>query len=83
MAATLRERCTEFYQAQSRNAMLRQGSPVEDLMAFVVAETGRIADDVLSETLPLCLYFGTKEDRDEFIEAVREAKPGMVMKKMP
>lgn len=83
MAATLRDRCAEFYQSQGRNAILRQGNPVEDLMAFVVAETGRGADDALSETLPLCLYFGTKEDREEFVALVREAKPGMMMKQLP
>lgn len=81
--ATLRERCTQFYQSQGRNAMLRQGSSVEDLIAFVVAETGRAADKSLDPTLPLCLYFGTKEDREEFVALVREAKPGMMMKQLP
>lgn len=37
----LRDRCKEMYQAMSRNAMLRQGSPVDDLMAFVQSEIGR------------------------------------------
>lgn len=63
--------------------MLRQGSPVDDLMAFVVAEIGRSADDRLAETLPLVLYFATKQDRDEFVAAVQEAKPGMVARKLP
>lgn len=80
---SLRDRCKEFYQTMQRNAMLRQGSPVDDLMAFVTAETGRTADKVLDQSLPLCLYFTTDEDREEFISLVRQAKPGMVMNKMP
>jgi hypothetical protein len=80
---TLRERCKEMYQRIQRDAMLRQGSPVDDLMAFVIAEKGRAADVGLKETLPLCLYFGTEQDRDEFIAIVREMKPNMISKKMP
>lgn len=80
---SLRDRCTAIYQQIHRDAILRQGSPVDTLLEFVVAETGRSADKRLEETLPLCLYFQTDADREEFIELVREAKPGMVMKKMP
>lgn len=80
---TLRDRCKEFYQQAQRDAMLRQGSPVDDLMAFIVAETGRSADATLEKTLPLCLYFGSKEDREEFVAMVQEAKPGMICKRMP
>lgn len=80
---TLRDRCLEFYQKMSRDKMLRQGNPVDDLMAFVIAETGRTADKSLEEALPLCLYFGSAVERDEFIDAVREAKPNMITKTMP
>ncbi len=80
---TLRDRCKEFYQSLTRNAMLRQGSPVDDLMAFVIAEQGRAADHRLEDTLPLCLYFANKEDRDGFIASVREAMPNLVCKRMP
>jgi hypothetical protein len=83
MTKSLRERCAEFYQRMGRNAMLRQGDPVDELVAFVIAERGRAADERLDDTLPLCLYFGSKADRDEFVALVREAKPGMVMKEMP
>jgi hypothetical protein len=79
----LRDRCKQFCQEQARNAMLRQGSPVDDIMAFVIAETGRSADPALADTLPLCLYFGSKEDRDDFMEIVREVKPGMITKPLP
>lgn len=83
MRDTLRERCAEFYQTLGRNAMLRQGSPIDDIMAFVIAETGRTADSRLDESLPLCLYFGNKQDRSEFVALIRGAMPGMVMKKLP
>jgi hypothetical protein len=52
-------------------------------MALVVAEIGRSADHVLDESLPLCLYFPTIEDREQFIETVFEAKPNMRMKRIP
>lgn len=80
---SLRSRCTEMYHKMSADAMLRQGSPVEDLMAFVIAETGRSADERLEDTHPLCVYFGNKEDREEFLAVMREAKPGMMMKNLP
>ena len=51
--------------------------------AFVMAEKGRSADPALEGTLPLVLYFGTKEDREEFVAVVREAKPGMYSKHLP
>jgi hypothetical protein len=80
---TLRDRCKEMLGKLQRDAMLRQGSPVDDLIAFVIAETGRSADKALDETLPLVLYFGSDDDRDGFIEMVRAAKPGMMTKKLP
>jgi hypothetical protein len=80
---TLRQRCGRFPVTLRENEMLRQGSPVDDLMAFVVAETGRTADLKLEEALPLCLYFADDADREGFIADVREAKPNMIMKKLP
>ena len=80
---TLRDRCKEMYQRMGRNAMLRQGDPVEDLTAFVLSEIGRAADDRLDASYPLCLYFADKAEREEFIAAVQEAKPGMVSKHWP
>ncbi len=80
---SLRDRCKAMYQQMQRDAMLRQGSPVDDLVAFVVAETGRTADKRLKESLPLCLYFATDQDRDEFIALVHEAKPNMITKRIP
>lgn len=79
----LRDRCRDLYGRMSRDAMLRQGDPVETLVAFVTSEIGRSADERLDSSLPLCLYFATAEDRREFIDLVREAKPGMVMKEVP
>lgn len=79
----LRERCKAQYQQMTRDAILRQGDPVETLTAFVVSEIGRAADSTLEDTLPLCLYFGSEQDRKEFLEAVHEAKPGMVARHWP
>lgn len=80
---TLRSRCAKFLGQQHVNAMLREGSPVDDLMAFVIAETGRTADSHLEESLPLCLYFTTKQDREEFLEVFRLAKPNVITKELP
>lgn len=79
----LRERCKAQYQKMGRDAMLRQGDPVEDLTAFVVSEIGRAADSKLEHSLPLCLYFSSEQDREEFIAAVHEAKPNMIAKRWP
>ena len=79
----LRERCKAMLSMLQMDALLRQGDPVADLMAFVMAEKGRSADAALEDTLPLVLYFGTKEDREEFVAVVREAKPGMYSKHLP
>lgn len=79
----LRERCKEMIDKLSQNAILRQGSPVDDLMAFVLAEQGRTADYRLEETMPLILYFEDEAGRADFIKVVREVKPGMVAKRIP
>lgn len=80
---TLRDRCKEMIGTLQRNAMLRQGSPVDDLMAFVQSEHGRAADPSPEDMRPVILYFGSDQDRDEFMATVREVKPGMVAKPIP
>lgn len=80
---TLRDRCATFLGELKTNAILRQGSPVDDLIAFVIAETGRKALPRPDEALPLCLYFVTDADREEFIAAFREAKPHATVRKLP
>ena len=80
---SLHERCKTFLSEQQMRAIMRTGDPVRELVAFVETERGRSADERLEGTAPLVLYFGTQEDRDEMIEAIREAKPGMMMRKMP
>jgi hypothetical protein len=82
MNGTLRDRCRAFLEKAQRDAVMRQGSPVDDLLAFVLAERGRAADPALEETLPLVLYFGTAEEREEFVAAVQAVKP-MITKRMP
>ncbi len=79
----LRDRCKEFYQRMQRDAMLRQGSPVDDLVGFVTTEIGRAADDDLEKTHALVLYFSNDADREEMVAAIRAEKPGMVSKKFP
>ena len=84
---TLLERCKAFLDQRYCDGILR-GEPElfiepDDLMAFVVAETGRSADKSLKESLPLCLYFVSEQDRDEFIALVHEAKPNMRVKQLP
>lgn len=80
----LRERCKAFYQQQSRNAMLQQDDPIEEIVQFIIAETGRAAagDNLGDATLPLCLYFPTVEDREGFIAAVKTAKSNMIVKRV-
>lgn len=80
---TLRERCQAIIDQINRDAILRQHDAVDTLLAFVIAETGRKADVSLADRLPLCVYFANEADREEFIAAVREAKPGMISRKLP
>ena len=79
----LRDRCQKVYDKIRSDAMLRQGSPADSLVEFVISERGRAADPALDQALPLVLYFGTPEDRDEFMALMREAKPNMVTRAMP
>lgn len=80
---SLRDRCQEMYQTMTRNAMLRQGSPVDDLMAFVQSEIGRTADPSLEDTRSLILYFANEEDRAGMKAVLLDAKPGMYAKDIP
>jgi hypothetical protein len=80
---TLRQRCGAFLVALRQNAVLREGSPVDDLMAFVIAETGRKADERLEGSAPLCLYFTTMAEREEFVALFQEAKPNATIKRLP
>lgn len=80
---SLRDRCKQIVTKMKQDAILRQGSSVDTLLEFVLSEIGRSADPSLDKTLPLCLYFATEQDREEFIALVQEAKPNMMMKRMP
>lgn len=81
--ASLRVRCQALADKLHRDAMLRQNSAADSILEFVLAEEGRRADPRLAASLPLVLYFKDDQDRDEFVALVREAKPGMVMRKVP
>jgi hypothetical protein len=80
---SLRNRCEAMYQKIQQDAMFRRGSPVDDLMTFVVAERERATDSSLVETLPLCLYFRSDRDREECMELIHEVKPNTIAKRMP
>jgi hypothetical protein len=80
---TLRSRCAAFLSQAKIDALLRQGSPVDDLMAFVIAETGRKADRRMEQSLPLCLYFSDDAAREEFIALWHEGKPNSISKRLP
>ena len=56
MERPARARCKQFNERLTRNAILRRGSPVDDLVAFCRVETGRAADPSLKNAA-LCLYF--------------------------
>lgn len=84
---TLRERCRKFLIetiVKSHGGDLVAEMMVPHLEAFVVAETGRAAGgDALDKALPLCLYFQSERDREEFIAMVELVKPNLVTKRMP
>lgn len=81
--STLRERCAEMIGRLNRDAILRQGDPVETLLAFVMIETAKEAEPALSNAVPLCLYFGDDADRDDFVRMWRQAHPRSRMVKVP
>ena len=76
----LRTRCAAFLTGRLKRPPFPPD--VDALVEFVVSEVGRSAHTKLETTLPLCLYFASDADRDEFIAAVREAKPNMIMRKI-
>lgn len=80
---TLRDRCKSICDKMQMDAMMRQGSSVETLLEFVESERAKSADKSLEGTLPLILYFGTEQDREEFMVLMHAAKPNMISRKMP
>lgn len=75
---TLRERCRRF----AIDKLYTENSLVDNITEFVVSEIGRAQHESLEDTLPLCLYFQTEQDRNEFMQAMALAKPDMVMRKV-
>jgi hypothetical protein len=72
---TLRVRCREFCEGTQFD--------VDDLVALVLSEIGRAADERLDDSVPLCLYFKNKEEREEFVAAIIDLKPRMISKRWP
>ena len=79
---TLLERCAQFLIQQKGGALWATSAGIKTLEDFVLAEVGRKADYTLEDSLPLCLYFPTEADREEFIAAIKEAKPNWTTKKV-
>lgn len=80
---SFRDRCRAMVDQLARNGMLRQSSPVDDLMAFVQSEIGRTADHGIEAAQSLILYFPTEADREKFMIAFREVNPTWMTKKIP
>jgi hypothetical protein len=80
---SLKARCEQWLRDLQHYAGDDVISPADQLVSFIVTEVGRMADSRLDNSVPLALYFTTEQDRAEFIEAVMEAKPGMIAKKWP
>lgn len=79
----MRARCQEIVDTMHRDAIMRQGSSVETLMAFVITEVGRTVDECLDQSAPLVLYFSDDASRAEFMHVFAQCHPNAVMKKMP
>lgn len=81
----LRERCKAAVQKIRDTAYissfgsLRFKSDIEeqtdDILSFVIAEAGRSAEESFENMLPLCLYFETEEDREEFVTLWHSVHP--------
>ena len=83
MTTPLRDRCKAVLSKIQMDGMLRQNDPVQTLVEFVIAERGKAAAPEIDGASPLCLYFPDDAERDAFVALVHEAKPGMVMRKVP
>ena len=80
---SLRDLCKALYAKMQQDEMFRQGFAAHDVMTFVIVERGRAADESLAEAFPLCLYFGSHQDREDCIELIQEFKPKTIAKRMP
>lgn len=81
---SLKDRCLKFVHDINYQATLgAQPAPVEDLVDFVQSEIGRAADYTLADSAPLVLYFADDNARRDFVEAIMEAKPGMISRRWP
>lgn len=78
---TLRDRCKRFLLSVMYDAE-HKSDAYDRLTEFVVAEIGRAQHSSLEDSLPLCLYFQTEDDRDEFMQAMALAKPNMTIRKV-
>lgn len=87
-ASKLRERCREFLLGIDEKDLFanREGDDTEtadELAAFVMSEIGRAADERFEDSAPLVLFFHNRSDAQELVDAIMEAKPGMLSRKWP
>jgi hypothetical protein len=78
---SLKDRCKQFIADAKRDET--QNTLADALVAFVTTEIGRAADERFEDSVPLALYFATVEDREVFVKAINDAKPGMISKRWP
>jgi hypothetical protein len=76
---SLKDRCNQFLQSRERGML----PDPDDLAAFVLTEIGRSAHERFDSATPLALFFHNVADREEFVDAITAAKPGMISKRWP
>lgn len=72
---TLKDRCRKFLEHSV-------GDPVQELYEFVIAEQGRKLAPELDDSVPLCLYFETDAEREDFVAMVQQINPNMRARKV-
>lgn len=78
----LRDRCHAFLIDPARLGRSLDDI-IDDLVAFVVAEIGRMSDATVDPKLPLCIYFNSVREREQFIATVMSVTSGAKMKRVP
>jgi hypothetical protein len=61
-------------------------SVAREMARRVLVALPQLAEAPIAEVtglLPLVLYFGNEEDREEFVQVIQKAKPGMRAIKLP
>lgn len=75
---TARERAKGFLDKQAMKAITRTDDPVQDLLDFVLMETGRVPE--LEDAYAVVLYLADKKTAEEIAEAFQQAKPNSIVR---